>query len=75
MIPMIGKAEKKKLKKIQKEIKALRKELAKNEFRPCQCDADLRQKDEDLKLFRAKILALENEKDRFMLKAGEIDHP
>ena len=72
---MIGKAEKKKLKKIQKEIKALRKELAKNEFRPCQCDADLRQKDEDLEMFRAKILALENEKDRFMLKAGEIDHP
>ena len=72
---MIGKAEKKKLKKIQKEIKALRKELAKNEFRPCQCDADLRQKDEDLKMLRAKIHALENEKDRFMLKAGEIDHP
>jgi len=72
---MIGKAEKKKLKKIRKEIKALRKALAKNEFRPCQCDADLRQKDEDLKMLRAKILVLENEKDRFMLKRGEIDHP
>ena len=72
---MIGKAEKKKLKEIRKEIKALRKALAKNEFRPCQCDADLRQKDEDLKMLRAKILSLENEKDRFMLKRGEIDHP
>ncbi|MFC1580626.1 hypothetical protein ACFL4N_06885 [Thermodesulfobacteriota bacterium] len=72
---MTGKAEKKRLKEIQKEIKALRKEMANNEFRPCQCDADLRQKDEDLKMLRAKILALENEKDRFMLKAGDIDRP
>lgn len=72
---MTDKANKKKLKEIHKEIKALRKELAQNEFRPCQCDADLRQKDEDLKLLRAKILALENEKDRFMLKTGRVKHP
>ena len=72
---MTDKANKKKLKEIHKEIKVLRKELAKNEFRPCQCDADLRQKDEDLRLLRAKILALENEKDRFMLKTGKVRHP
>ena len=71
---MIDKETRKKLKKIQKETDKLNKELKKLEFRPCQNDADLKKKDEDLKSLREKILSLEKEQDRYMLHAGGIEH-
>jgi len=71
---MVDKENKKKLKKIQKEIHKLRRDLKKTEYRPCQSDAELRQKDEDIRMIRDKILALENEKDRYMLNTGGIRH-
>lgn len=71
---MIDKETKKKLKKIQKEIKRLKKEFEKAELHPCQCDKDLKHKDEDLKKIRDKILSLENEQDRYILSTGGIRH-
>ena len=71
---MIDKETKKKLNKIQKDIKRLKKEFEKSELRPCQCDDDLKHKDEDLKKIREKILALENEQDRYVLNTGGIRH-
>ena len=71
---MIDKNTRKKLKKIQKQIDKLKKENKKTEFRPCLNDADLRLKEEDLKIIRAKIQALEKEQDRFILNSGGIKH-
>ena len=71
---MIDKTTRKRLKKIKKEIKQLKKEYRKVEFRPCQNDAELKIKDEDLRKVMEKIYALEKEQDRFILDSGRIEH-
>lgn len=65
---MIDKQTGKKIKKLQKEINKLRKELQKMEFRPCQNDAELLQKEKDLDALLNKINGLEKEKDRYLLR-------
>ena len=65
---MIDKQTGKKIKKLQKEINKLRKELQKMEFRPCQNDAELLQKEEDLETLWNTISGLEKEKDRYVLQ-------
>ena len=57
----------KKLKKLKKDIKELRKQYRKLEFRPCQNDAELIEKESDLKSLMDKIYQIENERDRFIL--------
>ena len=57
----------KKIKKLQKDIKELRKLYRKLEFRPCQNDADLKAKESELKSVMDRIYHLENEQDRFIL--------
>lgn len=69
---MIDKATRKRLKKIQKGIKQLKKEYKKMECHPCQNDAELREKDANLKMLMDKIYALEKEQDRFILNTGRI---
>ena len=71
---MIDKDSKRKLKRIQKEIKKLKREVDKTELRPCQCDADLKQKEEDLKILGEKMRSLEKEQDRYILDSGRVKH-
>jgi len=71
---MIDKGAKKRLKKIQKEIKKVKKELGKTELRPCQNDAELKRKEEDLKELGDKLRALEKEQDRYILDTGRVEH-
>ncbi|MBW2609670.1 MAG: hypothetical protein JRC68_04915 [Deltaproteobacteria bacterium] len=71
---MIDKETRKRLKKIQKEINLLNKEYKKVEFHPCQNDADLKRKDDNLKMIMEKIYALEKEQDRYILDTGRIKH-
>jgi chromosome segregation ATPase len=66
------KATRDKLKKLKKEIKLLKKQYKKMEFRPCQNDADLRQKEEDLLNLMNRIYSIEKEQDRFILDSGRI---
>jgi DNA repair exonuclease SbcCD ATPase subunit len=70
----MDKETKKKLKRIQKEVKKLKKRFDKVEFRPCNCDAELRAKDEELKALRQRMNELERELDRCMLDSGGVRH-
>ena len=60
---MIDKKTRKKLKQIKKEISQLQKQIKKIEFRPCHNDAELKQKDEDIKALREKVYQLEKKHD------------
>jgi septal ring factor EnvC (AmiA/AmiB activator) len=71
---MLDKATRKRLRKIQKEIKRVRRELDKIELRPCQNDAELKQKEEDLEELSNKLRALEKEQDRYILDTGRVKH-
>jgi septal ring factor EnvC (AmiA/AmiB activator) len=71
---VIDKQAKKRLKKIQKEIKKVKKQLGKIELRPCQNDAELRQKEEYLKDMGNKLRTLEKEQDRYILDTGRVKH-
>ena len=57
----------KRLKRLKNEIKDLKKQYRKTEFRPCKNDADLIAKESDLKSLMEEIYSLENEQDRFIL--------
>ena len=70
---MIDKETRKRLKQIEKEISKLKKQIKKAEFRPCQSDLELKQKDEDIKAHRDRINELEKEHDRYILKSGNIE--
>jgi argonaute-like protein implicated in RNA metabolism and viral defense len=71
MCPLvIDKETKKKLKSIRKELKKLKKRYNKMEFKPCKCDAELREKDRELELLRAMINDLEREQDRCILNSS-----
>jgi septal ring factor EnvC (AmiA/AmiB activator) len=71
---MIDKETRKRLKQIEKQISKLQKQIKKLEFRPCRNDAELKQKDKDIKTLREKTYELEKEHDRYILKAGNIKH-
>lgn len=71
---MIDKQSKKRLKNIRKEIKRLLKKHNKLEFKPCNNDAELRAKDEELKILRERINGLEKEQDRCLLNSGSLHH-
>ena len=71
---MIDKKTQKKMKQIKKEISQLQKQIKKLEFRPCRNDAELKQKDEDMKALRNKVHQLEKKHDRYILNAGKITH-
>lgn len=71
---MIDKQRKKKIKDLRKEIKQLKKNQRRVEFRPCNNDAELLEKERELKALRKRILSLESEQDRYMLASGGICH-
>ncbi|MGD9160290.1 MAG: hypothetical protein PVG39_17880 [Desulfobacteraceae bacterium] len=56
-----------KVKKLKNDVKELRKQYKKLEFRPCQNDAELIAKESELKSIMDKIYSLENEQDRLIL--------
>ena len=62
-----SKTTKKKLKKFKKDIKLLKKQYKKLEFRPCQNDAELSAKENELRTIMNRIYTLEYEQDRMML--------
>ena len=62
---MVEKKTKKKIKKIQNEIQQLEELFKKMELRPCQGDADLSQKEQDLELLKAKINKKKLERDQY----------
>jgi len=62
---MVNKEVKKKIKKIQNEINQLEKELKETELRPCQGDADLEQREKDIKVLKDKIYELERVADKY----------
>ena len=70
---MLDKETRRKLNRIKKDIKDLKKRYKKMEFRPCQNDAELKKKDEELKGIMDKIYALEKEQDRFILNSGRLN--
>lgn len=70
---MNDKETKKRLKQIRKKVKTLKKEYKKMEFRPCQSDADLKMKEEDLRNLMDTIYELEKELDRFFMDSGRIN--
>ena len=71
---MLDKDSQKKLKQIQKEISNLAKVRQTLEFRPCLGDSDLMQKEEDLRVFRQKMLTLEKDRDQFVFNASGVKH-
>lgn len=71
MCPLsIDKQTKQRLKSIRKEIKQLKKRHDRMEFRPCNCDAELRAKDLELETLRRMISDLEKEQDRCILNSS-----
>jgi len=64
---MTNKKSRKDIKKSQKELYRLKELLKKLEIRPCQGDADLRQKDEEVKMLKREIDDLEKETNQFVL--------
>ena len=71
---MIDKETRKRLKQIEKQISKLQKQIKKLEFRPCRNDAELKQKDQDIKALRDKVYHLEKKHHRYILNAGNIKH-
>ena len=63
----MDKETRKKLKRIQKEIGRFKGELKKMELRPCHGDAELRQKEEDLKIMKREIYELEKEANQLAM--------
>ncbi len=62
---MVNKASKRVIKKIQSEIDQLKKKFKEMEIRPCQGDADLAQREKDLKVLKEQIYELEREVDKY----------
>ena len=70
---MPGKDGRKRRKEIEKELKDLEKEFKKMELRPCQNDAELIEKEKDLKVYMDRILDLEKERDRYLFPVRVIE--
>ncbi len=62
---MFNKASKRVIKNIQNEIDQLKKQFKEMELRPCQGDADLEQREKDLKVLKGRIFELEKEVDKY----------
>ncbi len=62
---MVNKASKRVIKKIQSEIDQMKKKFKEMEIRPCQGDADLAQREKDLKVLKEQIYELEREVDKY----------
>ena len=62
---MVNKVNKIQIKKIQKEIDKLKKKLPEIELRPCHGDADLAQREKDIKAHKKKIYEMEREIDKY----------
>lgn len=69
---MVDRTTRKTLKKIQKDVNRLKKELMKIELRPCHGDADLKKKDEDISVLKREIYQLEKEANRYVLYVSGI---
>jgi len=63
----MDKTTRKNLKKIQRQIKKFKRELNKIELRPCNSDAELKQKEEDISIIKREIYELEKEANQFAL--------
>ena len=63
----------KRLKEIEKELKDLAKEFKMMELRPCQNDAELIEKEKDLKVHMDRILDLERERDRYSFPVRVVE--
>lgn len=62
---MTYKERKNKFKKINKDIAQLKVVLKRLEIRPCKGDADLRKKDEEIKLLKLEIYQIEKDINQF----------
>jgi predicted nuclease with TOPRIM domain len=67
---MIEKQTKKKLKKIETEMKQLRKQIKGVEIRSCKSNEELTKKEGDLKTLKKKLVDLERERDRSLIENG-----
>ena len=63
---MVTKLNKKKVKQLKKQVNELKRKLQKMEIRPCQGDADLKQREKDIRALKDKIFLLENESDKYL---------
>ena len=64
---MVNKKDQKTVKKIQKEIAVLKEDLKKIELRPCQGDADIKQKDQEMLDLKREIYELEKEANQYAI--------
>ena len=64
---MVDKKSIKDIKKVQKKLYRMKELLKKMELKPCHGDADLRQKDEDIKILKREIYDIEKETNQFAL--------
>jgi hypothetical protein len=68
----MDKRTRKNFKRIQKEINKLKAQLSKIELRPCHGDADIRQKDNELRMIKREIYELEKEANQYALYVSGI---
>ena len=68
---MVTKLNKKKVKQLKKQVNELKRKLQKMEIRPCQGDADLKEREKDVKALKDQIFSLENESDRYLYSRWE----
>ena len=64
---MMNKKSRKHIKEAQKELHRFKDLLKKIELRPCHGDADLRQKEDEIKMLEHDIYELEKETNRLVL--------
>ena len=64
---MMNKRSRKSIKEIQKELYRLKDLLKAAELRPCRGDADLRQKEEEIKILQSEIYDIEKETNKLIL--------
>ena len=64
---MMNKKFQKNIKEIQKELDRLKDLLKAAELRPCQGDADLKQKEEEIKILQREIYDMEKETNKLIL--------
>lgn len=70
----MDKETRKKVKRIEKAITRLKKELKNMELRPCHSDAEIKEKDEDLRTLKLEIYGLEKEANQYILYISGIRH-
>jgi hypothetical protein len=68
----MDKRTRKNFKRIQKEINKLKAQLSKIELRPCRGDADIQQKENELRMIKREIYELEKEANQYALYISGI---